>query len=128
MRQIYTSARVENVERVVALLNEAGIETSVTNRRAYAGHDYKGPSYSARADPSTWPQVWVVKAEDQPRARALLREIGVEPAVRFAEELQRSRATNDAPNARRNALAWRFRLALLAAIALLIVLHVLGVL
>jgi hypothetical protein len=126
MRQIYTSARVENVERVVALLAEAGIETSVTNRRAYAGHDFKGPSYSARPDPSTWPQVWVVKAEDQPRARALLREIGVEPAVRFAEELERSRSVGAQDG--RTALAWKLRVALIGAIALLITLHVLGVL
>jgi hypothetical protein len=127
VRQIYTSPRVENVERVVALLAEAGIQTSVTNRRAYAGHDYKGPSYSARPDPGSWPQVWVVNAEDQPRARALLREIGVEPAIRFADELQRARA---APNAedRRSALGWKIRIALLGVIALLITLHLLNVL
>jgi len=127
VRQIYTSARVENVERVVALLAEAGIQTSVTNRRAYAGHDYKGPSYAGRADPSTWPQVWVVNAEDQPRARALLREIGVEPATRFADELQRSRAAPAAED-KRSALAWKLRIAMLAVIGVLIVLHIVGVL
>jgi hypothetical protein len=127
MRQIYTSARVENVERVVALLAEAGIQTSVTNRRAYAGHDYKGPSYASRPDPSTWPQVWVVNAEDQPRARALLREIGVEPATRFADELQRSRLEPAAAD-KRNALAWKLRIGLLAVIGGLIILHVVGVL
>ena len=127
MRQIYTSARVENVERVVALLTEAGIQTSVTNRRAYAGHDFKGPSYASPPDPSTWPQVWVVNAEDQPRARALLREIGVEPATRFAEELQRSRMA-PAPEDKRNALAWKLRIALLAVIVVLILLHLAGVL
>jgi Putative prokaryotic signal transducing protein len=126
VRQIYTSARVENVERVVALLAEAGIETSVTNRRAYAGHDFKGPSYASRPDPSTWPQVWVVKAEDQPRARALLREIGVEPATRFADELERSRSASTEDT--HGALAWKLRIALLVAIGVLIVLHVLGVL
>ena len=127
MRQIYTSARVENVERVVALLAEAGIQTSVTNRRAYAGHDYKGPSYASSPDPSTWPQVWVVNAEDQPRARALLREIGVEPATRFADELQRSRMEPAAAD-KRNVLAWKLRIGLLAAIGVLIILHVVGVL
>jgi hypothetical protein len=118
---------VENVERVVALLAEAGIDTTVTNRRAYAGHDYKGPSYTARADPSAWPQVWVVNAEDQPRARALLREIGVEPATRFADELERSRAAPSTDDKRR-ALAWKLRVGLLGAIGVLIVLHVIGVL
>jgi len=127
VRQIYSSPRVQNVDRVVALLAEAGIETSVTNRRAWAGHDFKGPSYANRPDPSTWPQVWVVKAEDQPRARALLREIGIEPATRFADELQRSRAAPAAAD-KRGALAWKLRIGLLAIIALMIVLHLLGVL
>jgi hypothetical protein len=117
---------VENVERVVALLAEAGIQTSVTNRRAYAGHDFKGPSYSSRPDPSTWPQVWVVNAEDQPRARALLREIGVEPAVRFADELERSRSQSAEDT--RGALAWKLRVALIGAIVVLIVLHIIGIL
>ena len=71
MRQIYTSPRVENVDRVVALLGEAGIQTSVTNRRSYAGHDYKRPSYATPSERDSWPQVWIVKAEDQPKARAL---------------------------------------------------------
>ena len=65
MRQIYTSPRVENVDRVVAMLNDAGIATSVTNRRAYAGHDYRRPSYAKPPDRETWPQVWVVNANDQ---------------------------------------------------------------
>jgi hypothetical protein len=126
MRQIYTSPRVENVERVVALLGEAGIATSVTNRRAWAGHDFRRPSYSARQDSAEWPQVWVVHAEDQPRARALLREAGVEPATRHSEELARSRNTASGPD-RRRALAMYMRLALLAIIALLIVLHWSGI-
>jgi len=128
MRQIYTSPRVENVDRVVALLGEAGIQTSVTNRRSYAGHDYKRPSYATPSERDSWPQVWIVKAEDQPKARALLREIGIEPATRFAAELEqwRSNATDKA--AKRNALVWRIRLFLLGLIALLIVLNATGVL
>jgi hypothetical protein len=125
MRQIYTSPRVENVERVVALLGEAGIATSVTNRRAWAGHDFRGHSYSARQDSAEWPQVWVVNAEDQPRARALLREAGVEPATRHAEELARSRQT--AASDRRRPLAIYLRLALIGIIAILVVLHWSGI-
>ena len=125
MRQIYTSPRVENVERVVALLGEAGIATSVTNRRAWAGHDFRRHSYSARQDSAEWPQVWVVNAEDQPRARALLREAGVEPATRHAEELARSRQT--AGPDRRRALAIYLRLVLIAIIAILVVLHWSGI-
>ena len=121
MRQIYTSPRVENVERIVALLGESGIETRVTNHRSWAGRDYKRTSYSARTDSSDWPQVWVVKAEDQPKARALLREAGIAPAVRFSDELARSRASSSANG--RTSIGMYVRLGLLGVIALLILLH-----
>jgi len=126
MRQIYTSPRVENVERVVALFNEAGIETRVTNHRSWAGRDYRRSSYSARTDSSDWPQVWVVNAEDQPRARAILRDAGVAPATRFADELARSRAPKTETS--RHALGMYVRLALLAIIAILIALYAFGLL
>jgi hypothetical protein len=116
---------VENVERVVAMLGEAGIATSVTNRRAWAGHDFRRHSYSARQDSAEWPQVWVVNAEDQPRARALLREAGVEPATRHAEELARSRQAAG-PDQRRS-LAIYLRLVLIGIIAILVVLHWAGI-
>jgi hypothetical protein len=116
---------VENVERIVALLGESGIETRVTNHRSWAGRDYRRSSYSARTDSSEWPQVWVVKAEDQPRARALLREAGIAPAVRFADELARSREPRS--ESRRASLGMYIRLGLLGIIVLLVVLHVLNV-
>ena len=126
MRQIYTSPRVENVDRLVALLDEAGIATSVTNRRAYAGSDYKRPSYTASVDRDNWPQVWVVNAEDQPRARALLREAGIEPPTRFAEDLNNARKVDKSGG--RHALVWRLRIVLLAIVAILIALNAFGVL
>jgi len=126
MRQVFSSPRIENVERVVALLNEAGIETRVTNRRAYAGHDFRGPSYSAKQDQSGWPAVWVVKAEDQPRARALLRDIGIAPATRFADELAQAREPK-VPSPTRMTLAAKLRIALIGAIVLLIMLRYLGI-
>jgi len=126
MRQIFSSPRIENVERVVALLNEAGIETRVTNRRAYSGHDYKGPSYSGKQDQSSWPAVWIVKAEDQPRARAMLRDIGIAPATRFADALAQAREPKTPPPARMT-LAAKLRIALIGAIVLLILLRYLGI-
>ena len=126
MRQIYTSPRVENVERIVALLGEAGIETRVTNHRSWAGRDYRRSSYSARTDSSEWPQVWVVKAEDQPRARALLREAGIAPAVRFSGRSGVS-ALNFAPGKPAASLGMYIHWDLLGIIVLLIVLHVLNV-
>ncbi len=127
MRQIYTSPRVENVERIVALLGEQGIETRVTNHRSWAGRDYKRTSYSARTDSSEWPQVWIVKAEDQPKARALLREAGIAPAVRFSDELARSRAATTSATGR-HSLSMFIRLGLLGIIAVLILLHAFNVL
>jgi hypothetical protein len=119
---------VENVDRVVAMLQEAGIETSVTNRKAWAGHDYKRASYSSPPDPDAWPQVWIVRAEDQPRARALLRDAGIAPATRFAEDLEQARSGPSAAAMKRKAIAWRIRLFLLATIVVLIVLNALHVL
>jgi hypothetical protein len=125
MRQIYTSPRVENVERIVALLNEQGIETRVTNHRSWAGRDYKRSSYTSGGDSSEWPQVWIVKADDQPKARALLREAGIAPAVRFSEELARARAPRG--DHARNALGMYIRLGLLGIIVILILLHAFSV-
>jgi hypothetical protein len=128
MRSIYTSPRVENIDRVVALLHEAGIETSVTNRRAWAGHDYKRASYASPPERESWPQVWIVKAEDQPRARALLRDAGIAPATRFAEDLEQARSGPAVAAKKRTAIAWRIRLFLLATIVILILLNALHVL
>jgi hypothetical protein len=95
MRQIYTSPRQANIERVVALMSEHGIQTSINNRRAYQGSDWKRFSYSARGDRDSWPQVWVVRSEDQTKARQVLRDAGLEPATRFAEELAAARSVGD---------------------------------
>src|SRR3546814_17302854 len=79
MRQVFSSPRLENVEGVARLLNDEGIETWVSQARGYKGQRRTTFSYaqSARADTSQWPAVWIVRAEDQPRARALLREVGL---------------------------------------------------
>lgn len=128
MRQIYTSPRNENIDRVVALLADAGIETSVTNRSNYAGHDYKGPSYTAKMDSSTWPQVWIVHSQDQTRARALLREVGVEPATRFAAEVAEAATRQQTTVQRRIKWVWNVRTLLLIAIGVIVLLNWLGVL
>ncbi|MBS0569224.1 MAG: DUF2007 domain-containing protein [Proteobacteria bacterium] len=125
MRQVFSSPRIENVERLVAVLAEAGIPTRVTNRRAYAGHDYKGPRYSGKQDSSRWPTVWIVRAEDQPRARAILRDIGIEPVTRFADELAQARHARAVPTHFR--YAGKLRIALLAAIVVLVLLRFLGI-
>ena len=62
MRQVFSSPRLENVERVAALLREAGIETRVTQARSYKGglrgdfsyrdHVRTDPAVTVRADRS----------------------------------------------------------------------------
>jgi hypothetical protein len=92
MREIYSSPRQENIDRIVALLQENDIVTSVVNRSEWKKPSYQRFSYSQKLDDrSAWPQVWVEKADDYPRARALLRDLGLEPTVRFADELAASR-------------------------------------
>ena len=115
MRQIYTSPRNANIERVVALMAEHGIQTSVNNRRAYQGSDWKRFSYTARGDRDSWPQVWVVRSEDQTLARQVLRDAGLEPATRFADELAAARGIGDTTSHRR--ASTRVKLVVFALIA-----------
>lgn len=77
MRQVFTSPRLENVERVASLLHEQGIEARITNGRSYRGSRRSTFSYREADNESPQPAVWVVKSEDQPKARELLREIGL---------------------------------------------------
>lgn len=123
MRQIYTSPRIENVERVVALMAQHGIQTSVSNRRSYQGADWKRFSYATPADRDSWPQISVVRSEDQTAARRLLREAGIEPATRFADELAAARAAGDVTAHRRASMRAKLvLLALIVGVSVLIVL------
>lgn len=115
MRQIYTSPRMENIERVVALMAQHGIQTSITNRRAYQGADWKRFSYTAKGDRDSWPQVSVVRSEDQTLARKVLREAGLEPATRFADELAEARGIGGRET--HNKASMRIKLVVLALIA-----------
>jgi hypothetical protein len=115
MRQIYTSPRTANIERVVALMAENGIQTTISNRRAYQGSDWKRFSYTARGDRESWPQVWVVRSEDQTRARQVLRDAGLEPATRFADELAAARGIGDTSQHKRVSL--RIKLVVFGLIA-----------
>ena len=78
MRQIFSSARLENVEGVAALLNQHGIETWISEGRSYKGGRRRVFSYRANdKEAATPPAVWIVHSEDQTPARALLREAGL---------------------------------------------------
>ncbi len=75
MRQISAASAWKTVEGVAELLRGHGIDVKVTN-----GRSYKTPSprpVSAITDlgnANAYPAVWIVRADDQPRAREILRE------------------------------------------------------
>jgi len=78
MRKIFTSPRLENVEAVARLLQAEGIEVRIENGRAL--HRAIRGNFSYRDDGKSQtpqPEVWVVRADDQPRARKLMRAIGL---------------------------------------------------
>lgn len=127
MRQIFNSQRVETVEGVAKLLLDAGIEVRITNGRSY--HSKRGSqfSYLDTSKATTHPTLWVVHANDQPRAREILRDARLlettrrdHPTAQFAF---RDQVGEVAP--RRN-WAWRIRIGLLlviAAVAMVVVMR-----
>ncbi len=67
--------------------------------------------------------MWVKSADDFPKARALLKDIGIEPVVRFREELQLHRQPDRRPPAQRTASRVRLMaLAIVAGVMLIVVL------
>ena len=117
MRQIFSSQRVETVEGVAELLREHGIDVKVTNGRSYKTRRRGQFSYTDLGNANAYPAVWIVRADDQPRAREILREARLldttrrdHPTAEFA-----FRETEAPPNGR--GWAWRIRIALLVVIA-----------
>ncbi|KFN50438.1 hypothetical protein [Arenimonas composti] len=118
MRQVFTSPRLENVEGVQKLLEDAGIATKISQGRSWKGNSRREFSYTAKNhDAGQQPALWVLRPDDFKRARELLHEGGLLEATRkesyLPENLQfREPAANDP--ARRIS---RIRMALLAAVA-----------
>lgn len=120
MRQIFSSPRLENVERVAAFLREHEIEVRITNGRSYKGSRRGDFSYREQDGSGATPAVWVVKSDDQPRARELMREIGLLDSARSPTSylpvsvLERDRDSDGGDAARRR--AFRLRAGLFIAI------------
>ena len=119
MRQVFTSLRIETVEGVAVLLKEAGIEVYVANGRSY--HSKRGSQFSY-AEPMKLKQqasVWVTRAEDQPRAREILRNAGLLASTRPGQGDPLAFAGVDLPEEpKKRSLAWKIRIGLLVAIAI----------
>lgn len=131
MRQVFTSPRIENVEGVARLLEDAGIETRITNGRSFRGAIRGNFSYrdNEREKKGPQPAVWIVRSEDQPRAREMLREAGLLDSTRMPNDSyllptmhSRGDETGDASRKR----AFRLKAGLLLLIAFAIGLGVFG--
>ncbi|RPE81159.1 DUF2007 domain-containing protein [Vulcaniibacterium tengchongense] len=115
MRQVFSSQRLENVEKVAELLREAGIEVRITNGRSYKGGRRGTFSYREAGGPQ--PAVWVVRSDDQVRAREILRDAGLLETTRgdsFVPSFRERPADAAADAAQRRML--RVKLILLAGI------------
>ena len=118
MRQIFTSARLENVEGVAKLLGEHGVETRITRGRSYSGNRRRRFSYRSSAQ-ATQPQavLWVVFPDDQTKAREVLRAAGLMETTRDSY-LPKSATPAPAEKSPKQVAA-RFRLGLLIAVVVL---------
>jgi len=78
MRKVFASQRLENVEAVAKLLEQDGIEVRIEHPRSFRSAIRGNFSYldDGKRNPPQ-PAVWVVRSDDQPRARALMREAGL---------------------------------------------------
>src|SRR5690606_17416664 len=125
MRQVFTSARIENVERVAKLLEDAGIEARITNGRSYKGGLRGNFSYREKDDDKARPAGRVVRSADQPRARAMLREAGLMDSSKNAPDsyvAMSFRGTIPDPARRSGAMqrASRIKLGLLLVIGVIV--------
>ena len=121
MRQLFSSLRIENIERLDAALKEIGIQTRVTNRKSYlTGTPYFG--YSERNTEAKWPAVWIVEADDFPRARQLLRDIGLLEAPGEQSYFRETRVAEVRPP---DYVAKRVRLVLFAVVFVLAIVAIL---
>lgn len=119
MRQVFSSQRIETVEGVAKLLTDAGIAVHISNGRSYQSKRSGQFSYTEPVKAQLQPALWVRHAEDQPRARALLREAGLLDTTRPGQgptlTFRNDQETDATPQ---RSWAWRIRLILLALIAL----------
>jgi hypothetical protein len=121
MRQVFTSPRLENVESVAKLLRDNEIEVKITNGRTFRGAIRGNFSYREPPDRSEQPAVWVLRSDDQPKARILLREAGLLDSGRSATTylatptVHQLRGDDGSDAARRR--AFRIKVALFLGIA-----------
>jgi len=122
MRQVFSSARVENVEAVARMLEAEGIEVRIENGPSFRSAIRGNFSYRDGSDKGPKPAVWVVRSDDQPRARQLLRDAGLLNTATtipsaFLSPTPHAASSHSVERARKRTS--RFRIGLLAAIAII---------
>ena len=124
MRQVFTSARLVNVEQVAQMLRDAGIEVKVTEGKSFNKGGFKGARSYVDTEAKK-PAVWVVKSDDQVRARELLRVQGLIDSTRGGASTYALPAfhtleaeRNESPSAKR---AFRIKMALITGIVIVLV-------
>ena len=120
MRQVFTSPRLPNVEGVAKMLEDAGIEVRITGGRSYKSAWTGRRTYRDPEDGGSHPAVWVLKSEDQPRARQMLRDAGMLGTTNQTSDSYLAPSVHDDLGARAPAperRAWRLKIWVLVAIA-----------
>ena len=119
MRQVFTSVRLENVERVEKMLNDAGITTKITQGRSWKGVSRREFSYTNKHhDESQQPALWVIKPDDFKKAREILHDAGLLEATRDVSYLPEHLQFGEKRDASPLAKVSRLRMALLFIVAL----------
>jgi hypothetical protein len=122
VRQVFSSARLENVERVAELLRAEGIEVRITDGRSYKGARRTTVSYRDTGEAAR-PAVWIVQSEDATRAREILREAGLIDSTRpgGAKLTFRSQFGDETTRTPAQKRAMRIKAALIVGIVIVIV-------
>src|SRR5690606_11032930 len=110
-------------EAVARLLEEAGIEVRISNGRSYRGAIRGNFSYREGAGGGPRPAVWVIRSDQQPEARHMLREAGLLQQTQRDESFLPPPATlvsGGTPLAARG--GGRFRYGLLLGVAVMVAL------
>lgn len=116
MRKVFSSQRLENVEAVAQLLRDAGIEVKIENGRSYRGHRRGNFSYDTRKQAESMPAVWILRSEDQPRGRQMLRDMGLLESTRNPSESYVLASRHSEKDTRGSFTAKRIKLGLLVLI------------
>ena len=123
MRQVFSSPRLENVEGIAKFLEEHEIEVRITHGRSYKGGWSGRRTYRDADGPQ--PAVWVIKSEDQPKARQLLREAGLLGSTRAPTDSYLAPSVHEAAEPRvatPQRRAFRYKIGLLVAIGIAVAL------